>query len=138
MVGALREGILEHEAWQGDPYRLFVLKAWVRNGQKGWPPAWDQATGTIDAYINHGRWIAECPCGDGFAIVPSKADPYFFCPRCANASTNDSKPFRVAYPANADAIEAVLMRRPEEHRNWLPGEPLASLIRENSANGLEY
>ena len=43
----------------------------------------------------------------------------------------------MALPPERTEIEAALAPRPPEHRNWLPGEPVATLRAENIEHGAE-
>ena len=63
------------------------------------------------AYINGGRWLAECPvCGCLEYVTPN--DPIFYCHSCWNA---DIKYFArpVVFPSNSDRkeIESALLQR---------------------------
>jgi len=90
----------------------------------------------LSAFINEGRWIAECPTGDGNAFVVSRNSDLFWCGICGNRTTAGSW-IRVRFPPGKAAIERLLMHRPDErNRNWLPGETVANLARENRAHGL--
>lgn len=72
----------------------------------------------IEAYMNHGRWIAECPrpyCGNAVLLQPRQ--PRFVCKGpggCAMEAV-------VVWPGNADELTAELERRPvPATRNWFP------------------
>lgn len=79
------------------------------------------------AYVNHGRWVAECPipgCGDARALYPQ--DPVTGIPsptpvyvqRCASGHE-----FRLVVPPDEvrARIEAALAERTSEKRkNWFP------------------
>lgn len=104
------------------------------------------------AYINHGRWVVECQCGNAVEAVPRpvthpghsaphqirvgqkryrcepwgvEADPSGFC-----GST-----YTVIWPRNARRIVAVLNYRPRHNQNWRPGETVALLVAENLEHG---
>ena len=122
--------IIEHEDWQDLNYRDFVAAAWAKARQRGRLPAFETATETVKAVINNGRWVAECPTGDGCAFVVTKSEPYLIC------VLGPHGPYKVVFPANAAAIEAVLLLRPKpENRNWTT-ENVTHLRRENRAAGL--
>lgn len=109
------------------------------------------AKGFVDAYINHGRWIAECPpkltpaidrngelifdknggqvfekhsCGH--ALVASDAFPYYICTVCGNEE-NDGQFYNIRFPSNRAAIEAELVKRPV--RNPIHSKPWAEPTR---------
>lgn len=87
------------------------------------------------AYLNHGRWIADCAkCGGAelttaeFCQVCNQAHPIqqFHCQNHTCHARDEVK-----MPTNLAAIEAVVRFRPLENQNWLPGESVASLKLEN-------
>lgn len=81
----------------------------------------------VQAYINHGRWIAMCECG-GAEIV--WAEGLFMCQSCWNSAHKHN--FRtVEFPVKRAEIEAILERRPLLNRNWLLGEAISQLEKEN-------
>lgn len=84
----------------------------------------------VEVYVNHGRWIAECPDCHG-AQLASRADLRFMCNNCANAVIGGLwRP--VVWPKDPDKIAALLEERPLAHtRNWTPGESLRDLKAEN-------
>lgn len=143
-----QDRIVHHEDWQGVPLWEFMLGVWAAQRRRGWPRKPDeQAPGNIttEARINHGRWLAECPQGDGGALVVSQEAPIFMCPSCWNAE-HGGRWIRVKFPAPKEKaqIEAALLQRPRTgrgaegiaHRNWEPGESVAALRRENRAHGI--
>lgn len=84
----------------------------------------------IQAYVNHGRWLAECPDCHG-AQVTSPDDRRFMCHCCGNEEVG-GRWRAVVWPAKARAIEQLLELRPKpENQNWRPGETVADLIHEN-------
>lgn len=87
------------------------------------------------AYVNHGRWIADCPFGCGGAELAR--DDTFMCRECANASVRH-RPLPLVWPAEDDvrAIEAALVVRPVLNRNWNLNESIGALLAENVEHGL--
>lgn len=87
------------------------------------------------AYVNWGRWVADCPLGCGGAERP--AAEWFVCRECGNDRANGER-IPVAWPAPEDiaAIEAALMVRPLQHRHWNLNESIGALLVENVAHGL--
>lgn len=105
-------------------------------------PAQDGVTdGEIVAYVNHGRWIAECPDCAGAQLV-SELERRFWCLNCGNAAVNFAWR-HVRMPQKRTAIEAELVIRPAAKgdraitRNWLPGETVKDLQRENVEHGVD-
>lgn len=102
-------------------------------------PRWE-TRGSVQAYINHSRWIAKCPFCDG-ALSVGIDDPVFFCVDCgmqANGGGPGAPGYAmgVSFPDNWQDIEAVLLLRfNPAHRNWYPGETVARLIDENIEHG---
>lgn len=122
---------------------------------------------SVSAYVNHGRWVADCPNPECRSAVEVKyfgrsaLHRTFGCIECGHGvpvalwdtivdlpvSTRVRDHFadvmaagtvRLALPAAAEAIEAVLRhRRDPARRNWLPDETTETLRRENRAHGLE-
>jgi hypothetical protein len=90
---------------------------------------------TVDAKINHGRWIAECPVCHS-AQVTSPDDKRFFCIQCENVSAS-GKWATVKWPSapQVGMIEELLLVRPDvKTRNWIAGESVADLRKENEDN----
>ncbi len=86
------------------------------------------------AYVHQDRWIAECPmpgCRSTEFVDP--AWPYLVCTAQCGVG-----PFAVEFPKDREKIEAELIRRPvPATRNWLPGETVADLQRENGEHAEE-
>lgn len=100
------------------------------------PPERLEIRGEIQAFVNFGRWLVECPrCK--FAVPASKRHPAFYCLRCGNRN-NGGAALRVTFPKNTELIEYILTRRPEiETRNWKPGETAGDLQLENIQHGVK-
>ncbi len=134
-----RHIIFQHEDWQTDALRDFLAPLWVK--WQGSPiPPFDQNQGTVNATINQGRWIAECPAGCGNAIVVSQAFPYYICVDCGS-DENDGNWYNVIFPRTKKAIETELLKRSAKKpfwadtRNWTT-ESLATLREENRVLGV--
>lgn len=133
--------ICHHEDWQEQPLRNFLASHAMKLGTP-LPPAITEIEGEVLARVNQGRWIADCVVeGCGGAIVVSEVTPLFYCPYCGNAD-NNGKWYRVIFPAQKQAIEAILLKRPARdgfravHRNWEYGESLSKLRAENAERGI--
>ena len=83
--------------------------------------------GEVEATINHGRWIVECPDPDCTgATLASETLPQFVCPYCAYGI------FTVVWPNQRAGIENALDERPvKDTRNWTPTETVGDLRKEN-------
>lgn len=132
--------IITHEDIFRLPYGEFVRYSASRKFMQA--PAQDGVTdGEIVAYVNHGRWIAECPDCAGAQLV-SELERRFWCLNCGNAAVNFAWR-HVRMPQKRTAIEAELVIRPAARseraitRNWLPGETVEDLQRENVEHGVD-
>lgn len=101
-------------------------------------PAGDPQAGdeVVVAYVNHGRWVAQCECMS--AQLVTAADQRFYCVECFNVAF-DGRWRAVTFPAphELEEIEAVLELRPQRRRqNWEPGETVELLAAENLEHGL--
>jgi hypothetical protein len=107
----------------------------------------------LDARINHGRWIVDCPDCKG-AEVPERMlkKDIFICDECFPGATQGAPEdrgaasakaykldmaYKIKYPPNKSKIEDVLRKRPKPNMNWLPGETVEDLERENEAHGVK-
>ncbi len=88
-------------------------------------------TSNARAYVNFGRWIADCPLGCGGAQQLEPNQTSFFCSPpagCGHMST-------VEWPSSPDSIWDALMERPmPKTRNWFP-EDHELAIRANCPHG---
>lgn len=81
--------------------------------------------GNVWAYVNHGRWVADCPCGGAELIREGQP---LLCGSCAHKR-------EVVWPPDIEDIEAVLEQRKDRStQNWQPNETVASLATENERN----
>jgi hypothetical protein len=80
----------------------------------------DTITRPVAARIDANRWLIDCDCGGACAAQPDWPDSRCF--GCGRIYTN------VVFPANRDAIEAVLEQQSYEPiRDWTPGETIDEL-----------
>lgn len=80
------------------------------------------------AYVNHGRWVTDCPANDGAAVLLAPRQGSMVCPKCHVIN-------EIEWPAEADEIMQVLEKRSNpQNRNWYPfGHDLA--LRGNKPHG---
>lgn len=84
--------------------------------------------GVFIARVEHGRWLADCPCGSGVAVHPEW--PNAGCLECGRW-------WPVVLPSDWKVIEDVLIARPQAlNRGWLIGETVEKLEAENEQRGL--
>ena len=129
--------IVTHEKWQPGDFLSFRQIHWQNAGNGAMPDVKD-ATGTVSAYINWGRWVVECPVGHGDAVIVSETFPYFIC--CVGGSReNGGNWYQVTFPADKARIETELLKRVAAHplkdaryRNW-KGETLKAIRDESRA-----
>lgn len=112
-------------------------KAREREGAPPLPPApadKHKSTEQLLAYVNHGRWVVDCPCGS--AQLACRSDRRFWCVDCQNAWAL-GKWVGVTWPKDEADIEGLLAQRPfPKNRNWHPTEDAMTLVAENVAAGL--
>lgn len=96
---------------------------------------WSQVAGTVPAEIARGNWRVMCPYCSGAIVVEPGCD--FWCPDCAMVG-NQGAAMIVEWPVARDAIEYLLLKRPDPANwNWMPGESVDDLRRENILHGIE-
>lgn len=88
-------------------------------------------TYVAEAHANWGRWVASCGlCPSAEQLRPHT--PYFECRECGAVT-------EIIWPPEAmvAGVERLLMMRPDPStRNWIPGEALHDLMRENAEHGI--
>lgn len=85
-------------------------------------------TNRARAYVNFGRWIADCPINCGSAMQLQPGQDTFQCAECRFITS-------VEWPSNADAIWEALEKRPaKKFRNWFPSNHELAL-RSNCPHG---
>lgn len=96
------------------------------------------------AYVNYGRWVADCPAECGGAMTLEGRQNLFACAVCKQIN-------QVEWPPNPDEIFETLLRRPlAKNRNWFPkdhflalrgnmphGQTVKELEEEAEANGVD-
>jgi hypothetical protein len=119
-----------HERHQAVARALFARHRINLPGHESAP-----AGAALAARVHEGYWIVDCPTCPS-AELAWRDDPRFLCTNCVNQA-NGGQTWPVVFPRQIDAIEAVLRLRPNPAtRNWLPGETLAALRRENRDHGI--
>jgi len=122
-------------AWYENLFRRRVRER-ITKGYHTGPTPTAQA-GTVAAYVSEGRWVADCGtegCTGGMEV--SRVYGFALCAHCAGGIQGGAW-FTVAFPKDADEIEALLEVRPEANQNWLIGETIADLKRENAEHGMD-
>lgn len=95
----------------------------------------------MNAYLNWGRWVVDCPnpgCLSAMAVDAGSAGTVCM---CRDVEICDHGPaclaiIRPVWPDDLELIEAVLAGRPRRNRNWIPGETVAGLELENLMHGV--
>lgn len=83
----------------------------------------------LKARVDAGRWIVDCDCGAGNSTHPEWG--IALCYGCGAVRE------KVKFPKEWKGVEKELLRRPETvTRNWLSGETVAALKRENAEHGV--
>jgi len=65
----------------------------------------------VQAYVNFGRWVADCACASAEELKPRQQ--LFHCSGCKQLA-------EIAWPPDADEIGDALSTRPLANRNWSP------------------
>lgn len=85
-------------------------------------------TNKARAYVNFGRWIADCPMNCGSAMQLSSGQGMFHCSECTFMT-------EVEWPSNPDEIWQALLERPaKKNRNWFPSNHELA-VRSNNPHG---
>ena len=96
------------------------------------------------AYVNHGRWVVDCPfCGgaeqewpQGLRTHPSVPHPFGLVNDTLHCGYT-GKTCVAQFPDDRFAIESVLSKRPEpQTRNWFVHESVEDLHAENVERGI--
>jgi hypothetical protein len=95
------------------------------------PRGLTEATPT-EGRVVMGQIVARCP--DCESLHRGWGD-WFYCWTCYNASL-DNRLRPMTWPDDIAAIVDTLMQRPQQNRNWIPGETLVQLQAENVAHGV--
>lgn len=73
----------------------------------------------VSAYVNHGRWMVDCPiCGAARNVTPGR---HFWCAACGNQRYAGAA-LVITWPDDIDAIGELLAVRPRENQNYDPVE----------------
>ncbi len=94
----------------------------------------DEEVEPVPAFVNHGAWLVVCPKCRGAEYAWEEG--WFFCCSCKN-SYMGHKYRRLVFPKARAKIEALLVRRPLDNRNWTPKETVKDLELENKLHAAE-
>jgi hypothetical protein len=108
-------------------YTEYIIDALTDGGRRPLPFEIHDG-GPIDAYVNHGRWVADCACNGAELVAP---DQEMVCGSCGARNT-------VTFPGpkTREKIEAALKVRPPLRQNWYPDETVDELIAQNIEHGI--
>jgi hypothetical protein len=112
----------EYHALQRDVLRRFVAQGLAPGALAPHP-----STTYPAPYVSTGRWVLDCPCGNAPSV--SVAWNLALCLECGAVYTG------LTFLADRERIEALLLKRRRQHRNWKPPETVADLIRQNLVAG---
>lgn len=78
------------------------------------------------AYVNHGRWVADCPAECNSAMIVTPGQTSFVCGMWID--TDEGRRFvggcattaELVWPPDPAGITSALASRPEPRRNWAP------------------
>lgn len=81
----------------------------------------------VAARVEAGSWVADCDCN-----CPNSTSPEWgiaCCFGCGDVRTN------IVFPPDWEAIEALLVHRPQKDRRWWPDQTLDQVREHNIAKG---
>lgn len=92
----------------------------------------------VSAYVNHGRWLVDCPgCNTGWCVRPETPSLLLDARGRGFTECKCGRGVVVQFPNEMPAIDEVLgLREQPVHRNWRPGETVIDLRIENAAHGV--
>ena len=106
-----------------DSPEALLATAEVRARRRGMRTTVDART--LVVYVNHGRWVADCPhCDAGIAVDPRW--PIAVCRSCFHTYAS------LQVPSDWAAVEQALVSRPMRHQHWITTETVADLEAENA------
>lgn len=80
--------------------------------------------GSVAVYVSKGRWVADCECEAGIGCPDPAWGTHGVCRECHAR-------YELEWPDELAEIVAALEPRPVKAQNWLVGEPVGALFREN-------
>ncbi|KKL26735.1 hypothetical protein LCGC14_2392320 [marine sediment metagenome] len=123
----------------------------IRNyGDRDLPSQMVKGVAQVLAYVNHGRWLSDCPeCRTGLSLPRGEfvsplmatrvggpviqVKPKWVLPTSGAECPVCDLPVKVMWPKDVDLIDAALEARPRlTNRNWRPGESVKSLLAETA------
>lgn len=123
----------EYHRWllaQGS-VKIRMIQMGISPEQVGTPDAPDTRAIPATAYVNHGRWVADCPTPHCAGAVVLYRDT-FMCGNCINVECG-YRYRAVRWPSEKGKIEEALSARfLPETANWLPSETVSDLKSENA------
>lgn len=111
---------------------LWTAYLHAKNWEFNVPPKHNQP---IFVMVNHGRWVATCPWCNSAQLAFTE-DRWFLCSDCLNSACGGQS-VEVKWPDDESEIEKILSLRPDvSTQNWVWGETVDGLIRENEEHGV--
>ena len=108
-------------------------QAWVMDHtftERNYETTWIEVDDQIVAYVNEGRWVADCPYCNGGIAIPMKTQHDAACYDCGRIYKNIDRPSG----SELRQAEHELEKRPmNRNRNWNrhSGEKVSNLQQEN-------
>lgn len=92
----------------------------------------------IPAYMNHGRWLVDCPaCRTGWLVRQETPSLLVDVRGGVHTECSCGTVIIVQFPGDMAEIDRLLGQRSNpENRNWRPGETVFDLRIENAAHGV--
>lgn len=113
---------------------LTILNAPAYVSMRGHEVTLKENAGEVEAYVNGGRWVANCPnCNGGIACDPDISEGC--CTDCGFVYT-----VAFPHPNTVRGAETVLLKREDlQNMNWLPHkEEISDLKAENASRGFDF
>lgn len=114
----------------GETDEAEMLAGWA--SKKGVTVPSGEPVGSVQARVNHSRWLADCPDCAG-AMMLREGQTTFVCGNCLNVAVG--APRTVVWPAE-DPAPPLNVRPLPDQRNFAPPETVEDLIAENVERGL--
>jgi len=140
----MEKGLITANTWFGgmqrapgpmtfDTFRLTNLRR-LRDRFHIKEAGYSKSSEPVKAFVNKGNWLVICPhCG---GAEYAWEEGWFFCCSCKNSYLGH-RYRRLVFPTDRAEIEAALVVRPLENRNWHITETVEDLERENKEHAGE-
>lgn len=117
-----------HEDFHPIGVRQFAINVATR--ARGWAAPTETSETPLEARLDAGAWLVDCPLMCGGAELVTPQEPIFLCLSCGSGGIW----WPVVFPLNLDAINTEVRKRDNVHGwAWYPGQSLTHLREETKA-----